>query len=433
MRYLLKRLNLYLLSHRWAWVRLVIFFYDMMAVTASWLLSFMISLNFSLSLKDYSMAFAPLPIVFVIQAGSIIYFRLDRIVSRFISLPDLLRILKAVFFACLITTIMEFQSASQKAIFVLDPLILVVIIAGGRTLYRFYIERGTYSRAGLRTLVVGAGNAGEALIRELRRKGQEVYLPVGFLDDDRLKAGKEILGVRVVGRTRDLAQIARRLDIEMVLLAIPSADPKVVKRITEMCHEADLPCRTLPSLQKLLTSKVTINALRDITTEDLLGREPVRLDWEGIKEQIANNIILVSGAGGSIGSELCCQIASLGPKKIILLELSEFGLYQIEMLLKEQYPDIDVKPILADIRDRDGLLRIFKHERPLLVFHAAAYKHVPMVEKNPLAGIETNIFGTKNIADISSETGAKKFILISTDKAVNPTSVMGATKRIAEF
>uniref|UniRef100_UPI00404B7FC8 polysaccharide biosynthesis protein n=1 Tax=Dissulfurimicrobium sp. TaxID=2022436 RepID=UPI00404B7FC8 len=433
MRYLLKRLKLYLLSHRWVWVRLVIFFYDMMAITVSWLLSFMISLNFSLSLKDYSMAIELFPIVFAIQAGSIIYFRLDRIVARFISLPDLLRILKAVFSACLITTILEFQSVSQKAIFVLDPLMLVVLIAGGRTLYRFYIERGTYSRTGLRTLVVGAGNAGEALIRELRRKGQKVYMPVGFLDDDRLKAGKEILGVRVVGRIRDLVQIARRLDIEMVLLAIPSADPKLVKRITEMCHEAGLPCRTLPSLQKLLTSKVTINALCDITTEDLLGREPVRLDWDGIREQITDNIILISGAGGSIGSELSRQIASFGPKKIILLEISEFGLYQIEMILKEQYPDIDVKPILADICDRDGLLRIFKDERPSLVFHAAAYKHVPMVEKNPLAGVKTNIFGTKNIADISSETGVKKFILISTDKAVNPTSVMGATKRIAEF
>lgn len=433
MKYLLKRINLYLISHRWIWVRLVIFFYDMTAVAASWLLSFMISLNFSLSLKDYNAAISLLPMVFAIQAGSIIYFRLDRIVARFISLPDVLRILKAVSSGCLIVTILKFQSISQKAVFVLDPLLLLIFIAGGRTLYRFYIEKGTYTRTGLRTLVIGAGNAGEALIRELRRKGQEVYLPVGFLDDDRLKAGKEILGVRVIGRTRDLAQIARRLDIEMVLLAIPSAEPKVIKRITEMCHDANLPCRTLPSLQKLLTNKATINTLCDITTEDLLGREPIKLDWDCIREQIVDNIILVSGAGGSIGSELCNQIASFGPKKIILLELSEFGLYQIEMLLKERYPHIDLKPILADVRDRDNLLRIFKNERPSLVFHAAAYKHVPMVEKNPLAGIDTNVFGTKNITDVSSETGVKKFILISTDKAVNPSSIMGATKRIAEY
>ncbi|MGB9712309.1 MAG: polysaccharide biosynthesis protein [Dissulfurimicrobium hydrothermale] len=430
MRYLLKRLNLYLLNHRWVWVRTIIFFYDMSSVAISWLLSFVIISNFN---PSYVVIFKSLPAAFIIQVISIMYFRLDRIVARFISLPDLIRILKSVFFACFITAIFEFQNIQQKAVFVLDPLILTILLAGGRTLYRLYIEGTIYGKTGLRTLIIGAGRAGEALARELLRKDQKIYLPVGFLDDDRLKAGKEILGVRVVGRTRDLAQIVRRLDIEMALLAIPSAAPKTVRRITKLCHEANIPCRTLPSIQKLLTSKADISTLHDITTENLLGRAPISLDWDGIRSQIEDKTILVSGAGGSIGSELCCQIASLDPKKIILLEISEFGLYQIEMTLKEQYPNREIKAILADIRDRDSLLKIFKEERPSLVFHTAAYKHVPMVEKNPLAGIKTNIFGTKNIADVSSESGVEKFILISTDKAVNPTSVMGATKRIAEL
>ena len=416
------------------WVRAVIFFYDIIAMTAAWFLSVMISMDLNPSVTDYEAAIKMFPFILAIQTGSIFYFRLDRIIARFISLSDLLRIIKAVFLACAIITALKFQDVPHKGVFILDPLLLAIFLSGGRALYRLYTEGMTsYCRDGLRTLVIGSGRGGEALMRGLARKDQRAYFPVGFLDDDRLKAGKEILGVRVLGRIRDLPQIVPRLDIEMVLLAIPSAAPNVVKRVTELCREANVPCRTLPSIQGLLTGKVMISAMRDITTEDLLGREPVRLDRKDVRDQIAGEVIAVSGAGGSIGSELCCQIASINPERIILLDNSEFGLYQIEMTLREQYPDLDIKPILSDVRDRGGLLKIFKAERPSVVFHAAAYKHVPMVEKNPKAGIETNVFGTKNIADVSSETGVAKFILISTDKAVNPTSIMGATKRIAEI
>ena len=237
----------------------------------------------------------------------------------------------------------------------------------------------------------------------------------------------------MLGKTRELPRLVRQLDIEMVLLAIPSANRRVIKRLTELCQDADVAYRTLPSTHDLISGQVTISALREVSIEDLLGREPVKLDWEGIRAQIAHQVILISGAGGSIGSELCRQIARLNPEMLILLEMSEYNLYRIDMELRKQYPELHLQTVLGDIRDQERLERVFTQMRPTIVFHAAAYKHVPMVELNPGVGTQMNIVGTQILADTAARYGVNKFIMISTDKAVNPTNVMGASKRIAEI
>lgn len=429
----LKRLRIYFLSKRMFWVRTAIFMYDVFSITMAWFLAFLLRFNFEMPEQFWQIALRLAGPVLLIQGAVILYFRLDRIVPRFIGPPDFVRILRAAVTSTVTTGLLLFFTTTPKSVFITDFFMLTAFMAGGRFFYRFYQEGFTSPHDGLRTLIVGAGRAGEFLVRDLIRKGQDSYWPVGFIDDDRSKFGKEIHGIRIMGRTRDIPLIVRRLDIEMVILAIPTANPKNLKRITELCQEANVPCRIVPSLEKLITGRVTIDALRDVTIEDILGREPVRLDWATIRQEITGKVILVSGAGGSIGGELSRQIAKLNPALLILVENNEYALYQIEMDIKEEYNPVLHKAILCDIRQADALEEIFAQHKPSIVFHAAAYKHVPMVELNPAAGIETNVFGTKNIADIAAKHGVKKFIFISTDKAVRPTNVMGASKRIAEM
>ncbi len=428
-----KRLRIYLMSKRMLWVRTAIFLYDAFSIAMAWFLAFLLRFNFEMPEQYWHIALRLVLAVLTIQGAVILYFRLDRIVPRFIGPPDFVRILKAAFSASALTALLLLVTTTPKSVFITDFFMLTAFMAGGRFLYRFYQEGFTSPHDGLRTLIVGAGRAGEFLVRDLIRKGQDSYWPVGFIDDDRSKFGKEIHGIRVMGRTRDIPLIVRRLDVEMVILAIPTANPRNLKRITELCQEANVPCRIVPSLEKLITGRVTIDTLRDVTIEDILGREPVRLDWATIRQEITGKIILVSGAGGSIGGELSRQIAKLNPARLILVENNEFALYQIEMDIKEEYNSILYEAVLCDVRHSEALEEIFVKYRPHIVFHAAAYKHVPMVELNPAAGIEANVFGTKNIADISARYGVKKFIFISTDKAVRPTNIMGASKRIAEM
>ncbi|WP_100264902.1 polysaccharide biosynthesis protein [Mariprofundus ferrinatatus] len=366
------------------------------------------------------------------------FFGLYRGIWRFASLPDLLRIFKAVVVGVLINFVVLFillrLEGVPRSVLVLYPSILIIGLAGSRLLYRWIKDRSlnitSYEKK--RALLIGAGEAGELLVRDLLKSGP--YEPAGFLDDSERRQGQEIHGVRVIGTISRLAEVIEDRDIEVVLLALPSASQQLIKQVVIQCQNCNIPCRTLPSVADLADGKVEVSSLRQVQIEDLLGRDPVVLDYSGIHQLLTGRSVLVTGSGGSIGSELCRQIIRHKPALLILLDHGEFNLYTIEQEIRGVLPDgCELHGVLGDIRDQSRMRWIFDHFRPDLVFNAAAYKHVPLVEENPAEGVKTNVFGTCQLADMAVEFGVKKFVQVSTDKAVNPTNVMGATKRTAEI
>jgi len=356
---------------------------------------------------------------------------------RFASIPDLVRIIKAVLVGTLLvgcaTVVFLRIGGIPRSIFVLYPLLLIPLLAGSRFIYRYCKDRHLYlpKHDGKRVLIIGAGRAGESLGRAIIA-GQE-FQPLGYLDNDPKKQGREIHGIRVLGNLDDLESMAARLSVEVALLAIPSAKREVVNQIVNDCAEIGLKCKTLPSVVELTGQEIEVKHLRPVTVNDLLGRKPVELDRDAISGYIKGKNVLVTGGGGSIGSELCRQIAQVGAKRLILFEHSEFNLYSIEHELNQQCPELDVIAVLGDVKITNRVEWAFKTFNPEVVFHAAAYKHVPMVEKNPAEGVFNNVLGTKVVADAADRFKIKRFVLVSTDKAVNPANVMGATKRIAEL
>jgi FlaA1/EpsC-like NDP-sugar epimerase len=286
---------------------------------------------------------------------------------------------------------------------------------------------------GRRVLIVGAGKAGEMLVRDLLRSRDERYEPVGFVDDSTRKRGREIQGVRVLGACDEMIDFARQLRVDLIVLALPSASSRQMRRLVGLCERTGVPFRMLPPMDRVMSGQVTLNQLREVSIDDLLGREPVALDWQVIELGLKGKKVLVTGAGGSIGSELCRQIARLQPAHLVLLDNSEFNLYSIEMELLKCFPGIGISRYLNDVVDRSALARLFRETRPDVVFHAAAYKHVPMLEDQVREAVRNNVLGTRTIAEIADQSGCEAFVMISTDKAVNPANVMGTSKRAAEI
>jgi FlaA1/EpsC-like NDP-sugar epimerase len=283
-----------------------------------------------------------------------------------------------------------------------------------------------------RALLVGAGDAGQLVLREMNQRNLGIDV-VGLIDDDPAKLKKRIGSLTVFGTSNDLPRLVENLFIDQVIIAMPSAPPSEIRRIVEVCRKAEVETRILPGIYELVSGRVSVSQLREVSLEDLLGREPVKLDNESIAGYIEGRCVLVTGAGGSIGSELCRQIMRFQPKKLLLLGKGENSIFSIEQELKSRPEPVEVVPIIADIRDHNRLFNIFRKHQPQVVFHAAAHKHVPLMEGNVPEAITNNIRGTKNVSELSTEFGVETFVLVSSDKAVNPTSVMGATKRIAEL
>ena len=356
---------------------------------------------------------------------------------RFASLPDLIRIIQSVAVGTVLCSIISVVflrvGPVPRAVFVLYPLLLIFTLSGSRLLYRYSKDRHFIpeKKSGKRALIVGAGRAGDSLVRDIL--ALNVYQPLGFLDDDTRKHGREIRGVRVLGSLTDLAEVGGQLSIETVLLAIPSARRETIISLTKECSKLGLECKTLPSIRELTGQQIETRHLRNITVNDFLGRLPVKLDIEAIDGYLAGKRVLVTGGGGSIGSELCRQVAKAKPRQLIIFEHGEFNLYSIEMELRNKFPELDLIAVLGDVKIENRVAWAFKHFRPEVVFHAAAYKHVPMLETNPAEGVFNNVIGTKMVADAADRFGVKRFVLVSTDKAVNPANVMGTTKRIAEL
>jgi len=424
----------FLSTWTYRWLALI---HDLAWVPVSLFVAYLLRFNLEAIPDPYISGFWLLAIIAVpVQLASFHYFGLYRGIWRFASVPDLVRILQAVVIGSLITFLVLFVwqrlEGIPRSVIVLYPVLLIAGLAIPRLFYRWFKDRrvGLSSKGGKRALIVGAGRAGELLVRDLLKDAQ--YQPVAFLDDSRKKHGLDIHGVRVVAGTEAFEEQAQKLGIEIVLLAIPTASASLMRSLVDKSLALKIPCRTLPSLSELADGKVEVGSLREIKLEDLLGRDEIRLDDLQIGEFLKNKRVLITGAGGSIGSEFCRQVAGYDPEKLIMVDHGEYNLYQIDGEMQKEHAGLVVS-LLGDIRDETRMRWIFDHFQPQVVFNAAAYKHVPLVEDNPAEGVKTNVLGTSKIADLAVEFNCEKFVQVSTDKAVNPTNVMGASKRAAEI
>jgi FlaA1/EpsC-like NDP-sugar epimerase len=367
-------------------------------------------------------------------------FRLYHISFRYTSLYEVISVLKASLVSALVFSLMStilrgssIMDGFPRSVIFIDCMLTFIMSSGLRLAFRLFYFPQLKRGKGRRALIVGAGAAGEQLVREMQTSPLYNNIPVAFVDDDPKKRGSIIHGVRVSGGKQDIPEIVKGLGIEEIIIAIPSATSAQLRSVMEYVRESEIgDVKILPGLSHILTGKVTLGDIRGITVEDLLGREPVRIDLENIASCLRSKQVLVTGAGGSIGSELCRQIASFGPLSLIMVDIGETEIFYIDREIREKFPKIPVKAIVADVKDMVRVREIFLSYLPHVVFHAAAYKHVPLMEMNPREAVLNNIEGTRTVAVISMESGVEKFIFISTDKAVNPTSVMGVTKRVAE-
>jgi len=366
-------------------------------------------------------------------------FRLYHISFRYISLGEVLAILKAaaltspvIALIALVFRDLEIFAGFPRTVIFIDFLLTLFFITGMRTFFRLYYSN-TKGKRGLETLIVGAGSAGEQLARDMLRSERYRYSPVGFIDDNPRKENTFIHGIKVLGRKEHIPKLVKDLDVKEIAIAIPSATSKEIREIMAYVRKANIQdVKVLPGISDLMNGNVTLKDVRDISIEDLLGREPVEIDMRQVSSYIRHKTVLVTGAGGSIGSELCRQIARFNPAKLIMLDMGETELFNINRGIKEGHPGITMLAVVGDIRDEEKIKSVFNEDSVDIVFHAAAYKHVSLMEANPREAVLNNIYGTMVVAKIASEFKVKRFINISTDKAVNPTSVMGATKRVAE-
>jgi FlaA1/EpsC-like NDP-sugar epimerase len=380
-----------------------------------------------------------LPVLLAFRTLAFYQAGLFRGLWRYTGAPDLVSIVRgttlatAVFAAALYAT----SSWLPRSIIAIEWLTSLVMVGGvrfaARTIRPARLRRLTPESAAQRILIVGAGDAGEMLVREIQQRHSDRWLPVAFLDDDQGKRGGHIHGVRVEGTIADLARVVAKHDVREILIAIPSATGAQMRRVVEQCKRADVRFKTIPGLDSLIDGRVAMNQLRDVAIEDLLGRDPVQLDMDAISHVMAGQVVMVSGAGGSIGSEICRQVCRFGPAALVLVEHGENNLFHIHRELLARFPEIALAPCIADVGDEARMAAVFEAHRPAVVFHAAAHKHVPMMEWNPGEAVKNNVFGTRTLADLADRFGTGRFVMISTDKAVNPTSVMGASKRVAEI
>lgn len=413
------------------------FVHDLLMIPLAWLGAYMLRFNLE-GVPDWFWQHGVFSLIYVIPVQAAVFwmFGLYRGVWRFASLPDMVRIGKAVLVGLLLASLLLWLAAGfqgvPRSVPVLYGILLMIFLSVPRMVYRFIKDQGGRNRGGERVLIVGAGAAGEMLARDLLRDRRRDYLPVAFVDDDPAKQGREIHGIQVRGGCSSLPAVCRKLAVDLIMLAVPSASREQMQAIVEQAESTGLPFRTVPPLKELMSGNVRVDQLREVLIEDLLGREPVALDWHAIGAGLSGHRVLVTGAGGSIGSELCRQLAGLPVACLILVDNSEFNLFRIERELHEACPDLEIQPHLVDVTEGEVVERLFQRYQPQVVFHAAAYKHVPLLEQQVREAVRNNILGTRNVALAADHWGADEFVLISTDKAVNPANVMGATKRAAE-
>jgi FlaA1/EpsC-like NDP-sugar epimerase len=378
-----------------------------------------------------------IPTVLLIFGSSLWLFGTQSGLWRYVGLYDIGKIIVAsltsvgVFYVLL--HVVGGVSQYPRSVIILTGLLNALYLVGIRLAVRWFKERlrmvGPTAR---RALIVGAGNAGELLVRDMLSGGDYDWRPVGFLDDDPIKRKMRIHGIPVVGTIATIKEAAEKLEADEIIIAIPSASTTVMQKILTASEGCTIPIKTLPSVKRLLDDPVSLRHVRPMNLDDLLQREPVETDRQEISPLIGGKVLLVTGAGGSIGSELCRQIAQYKPRSLVLFERYENALHSLMLELEAAFPDMKILPVIGDVTVPDRVAEVFHHTNPDIVFHAAAHKHVPLMELNPKEAIRNNILGTREVAEAAVRNGVDRFVLISTDKAVNPSSIMGATKRVAE-
>lgn len=410
-------------------------------VLSLWI-AFAVRFDFHIPPVHLKRFYSLLPVVLGIKLGVFWWLGLFRGWWRYVSMSDLITILRGNLLASLGVLLYAVfvirLTHVPRSVLILDAIFSFLLMGGVRFVTRAFRENYFPMVLGVgrpksRSLIVGAGDAGQAIAREIRRNKRLERKIIGFLDDDPMKKGQTFQGIKVLGTQDDIAWICRTKGVDEIIIAVPSASGKQVRAIVEKCQKIGVMFKTLPGVGDLIDGKVSVQSIRDVSFEDLLGREAVRLDIEQIRAYLQGKRVLVTGAGGSIGSEICRQVARFKPSRLILFENGETPLFSIEQELIQKFPGIPISPIVGDIRFRARVEAIFDEFMPEVVFHAAAYKHVPMMEHNPAEAANNNVRGTKILADAAHTFGVQNFVMVSTDKAVNPTNVMGATKRAAEL
>jgi FlaA1/EpsC-like NDP-sugar epimerase len=421
------------------WRAWLAFAHDVGAAALAWASIYWMRVSLDADLPYRSEMLRTLALVVPLQATIFLIFGLYRGLWRFASLVDLKRI---VLSACLgamliplVLVMLRLDALVPRSVLVLYPVVLIFLMAGSRFAYRVWKEHRLYSplaALGEPVLVVGAGDAGARLTMELERSRQ--WRVVGLLDDDPAKQGRQLRNVSVLGPISELAHWAERLGVRKAITALPSTNHLVRRRVAELCAAAGIEALTVPSYEDLISGRSSLSAIRNVELDDLLGRDPVVLDNAGLAEWLGNRVVMVTGAGGSIGAELCRQIARFMPAKLVAFDISEAALYEIVTVLADAFPQLPVARVVGDVKHAALIEETLTREKPHAIFHAAAYKHVPLMEEtNAWSAVRNNAYGTWVLAQAAVAARVEKFVLVSTDKAVNPTSVMGASKRLAEI
>lgn len=423
-------------------IKFKLLFLDAVLINISYILSLFIRFEGNITgemFTEYFMKYTDHFIyITIIKLIIFLYFKLYRPVWKYASIEELMSIVTTSIIsnAAVLSYSVLRQDMFPRSIYILATLLDLVLIGGVRFSFRAVttvgsnlLNNGNHKSV----MIVGGGDAGAMVIREYKNHTQLNSKPVAIIDDDLKKQGQLINGVPVVGTREDIPAVAKKLKIDEIIIAMPSASKKEIKNIVEIAKTTKCKLKIVPGMFEIIDGKVNISNIRDVNIEDLLGREEVKVDLREISSYLTNRVVLVTGGGGSIGSELCRQVANFNPKKLNILDIYENNAYDIQNELLRKHKDLNLKTLIASIRDRERIMEIMEKEKPEVIFHAAAHKHVPLMEESPKEAIKNNVFGTLNLAQAADKYGVDKFVMISTDKAVNPTNIMGASKRICEM
>lgn len=423
------------------WKKPILILSDAVLINLAYILAIYFRYNYT-NFKFYSTDYKEIAlIVTVIYIACFYIFKLYESLWSYASIDEFMLVIGACLVSNLSTIafIRIIGHSFAYGVSIIACAFSIIFIVGLRMSFRIYgrfesiVNCNASKIPKARVMIIGAGAAAAMVIKEMKSSSQSKYMPVAVIDDEAYKKGKNIMGVKVLGSRRDIPAIVKERSIETILIAIPTIDEMDKKQILEICKKTNCEIEIIPGMYEIINGKVSLNQIRKVEIEDLLGRSPVQLDMAGIASYIQNKTILVTGGGGSIGSELCRQILKFEPKQLIIFDIYENNAYDLQMELKYKYPKLDLKVLIGSVRDKARLKSVFEKYSPNIVFHAAAHKHVPLMEESPMEAIKNNVFGTYNVAEYAHKFNVERFVMISTDKAVNPTNVMGATKRMCEM
>ncbi|MBW9173583.1 polysaccharide biosynthesis protein [Clostridium estertheticum] len=423
------------------WKLPILMLSDAVLINLAYILAFFFIYNYK-NFRFYSSSYKEIAlIVTVIYITCFYIFKLYESLWRYASIDEFMLIIGA----CLTSNIVMIAFVRiighpfAYGVSIIACAFSIIFIVGFRMSFRVYgrfesmINCNASKIVQSRVMIIGAGSAAAMVIKEMKSSSQSKYMPIAVIDDEVYKKGNTIAGVKVLGNRKDIPKIVIEKNIETILIAIPTIEDEDKKEILEICKKTNCKIEIIPGMYEIINGKVSLNQIRKVEIEDLLGRKAVKLDMQGITSYITNKTILVTGGGGSIGSELCRQIIKFNPKQLIVFDIYENNAYDLQMELEYKYPKLDLLVLIGSVRDKDRLEDVFKKYSPNIVFHAAAHKHVPLMENSPMEAIKNNVFGTYNVAECAHKFNVERFVMISTDKAVNPTNVMGATKRMCEM